>query len=32
MNNKDKTGEYFDATKNLKYLLVYDNGKVLSQR
>lgn len=31
MNNKDKTGVYYDSTKNKKYLLVYDNGKLVNQ-
>lgn len=31
MNNKNKTGVYFDSIKGKKYLLVYDNGKLMSQ-
>jgi hypothetical protein len=31
MNNKDKTGVYYDATKNKKLMLVYDNGKLINQ-
>lgn len=31
-NNKHGTAEYYDADKNKKYLLVYENGRLLSQR
>jgi hypothetical protein len=31
VNNKDKTGIYFDSIKHKKYLLAYDNGKLVSQ-
>lgn len=30
-NNKDKTGIYYDAVKNKKLLLVYDNGRLVNQ-
>jgi hypothetical protein len=30
-NNKDKTGVYYDAVKNKKLLLVYDNGRLANQ-
>ena len=30
-NNKDKTGVYYDAVKNKKLLLVYDNGRLVNQ-
>ncbi len=32
MNNKDKTGFYFDAPNAKKYMLVYENGKLISER
>jgi len=28
MNNKDKTGLYFDAFTNKKFMHVYENGKL----
>ena len=31
MNNKDKTGIYYDEINKKKYSLVYDNGKLISQ-
>ena len=31
MNNKDKTGIYYDATKKIEYLLTYENGKIIKQ-
>jgi hypothetical protein len=31
MNNKDKTGIYYDDINKKKYSLVYDNGKLISQ-
>jgi hypothetical protein len=32
MNNKDKTGLYFDAPTDKKYMHVYENGKLISER
>lgn len=29
MNNKDKTGFYYDIVKNKKFMMAYDNGKLL---
>ena len=29
MNNKDKTGFYYDIVKNKKYMMTYDNGKLI---
>ncbi len=30
MNNKDKTGIYFDATTSSKFMHVYENGKLIT--
>lgn len=32
MNNKDKTGFYYDGVNNKKFMLVFDNGKLVSER
>ncbi len=29
MNNKDKTGFYYDITKDKKFMMTYDNGKLI---
>ena len=32
MNNKDKYGIYFDAATDKKFMHVYENGKLTSER
>lgn len=32
MNNKDAIGIYYDASKHKKYEILYDNGKVITQK